>query len=223
VLAFFSASSSKLPAYILPTFPALAVLAGKFLTERKLLTLQAIIVAAFGIGAVVLLQGRGGPAYAAYVPWLIAAGCVTAAFAGLAFFRRFSVFALAAAGLVATQLAIVGHGSISERFTAAALIASIEPRPPASAPVYAVDIYDHSLPWYLRRPVTMVHYRDEFGAAIDWERDKFIPDVASFERAWNAQKEAYAFVGAGEFDALAKRVPMRVIARDVRYVFAAKP
>jgi 4-amino-4-deoxy-L-arabinose transferase-like glycosyltransferase len=223
VLLFFSASSSKLPAYILPMFPALAVLAGKFLTERKLLTVQAIIVAAFGIGAVVLLQGRGGPAYAAYVPWLIAAGCVTAAFAGLAFFKRFSVFALAAAGLVATQLAIVGHGSISERFTAAALIASIEPRPPASAPVYAVDIYDHSLPWYLRRPVTMVHYRDEFGAAIDWEKDKFIPDVATFERVWNAQKEAYAFVGAGEFDALAKRLPMRVIARDVRYVFAAKP
>jgi len=223
VLAFFSASSSKLPAYVLPMFPALALLAGKYLVERKFLTAQAAVIAALGIAAALLLPGRGGPAYAAYVPWLVAAGCVAALCAFLAFFRKVSVVALAAAGFLATQLAIVGHRTISERFSAAALIASIEPKPPGGAPVYAVDIYDHSLPWYLRRPVTMVAYRDEFGAAIDWDKDKFIADLAAFERAWNGQKEAYAFVGVGAFDALAKRLPMRAIARDVRYVFVAKP
>jgi 4-amino-4-deoxy-L-arabinose transferase-like glycosyltransferase len=223
VLLFFSASSSKLPAYILPMFPALAVLAGRYLAEKKLLTAQAAIIAVFGIAAAVLLPGRGGPAYAAYVPWLIAAGCAAALLGIFSLWRKVAIFALAAAGFLATQLAIVGHRTIAERFTAAALIASIEPKPPASAPVYAVDIYDHSLPWYLRRPVTMVHYRDEFGAAIDWEPHKFIPDLAGFERVWQAQKEAYAFVGAGEFDKLAARVPMKEIARDVRYVFVAKP
>jgi hypothetical protein len=153
----------------------------------------------------------------------MAAGGVAAVCAVFAFIRKISIVALAAAGFLATQLAIIGHATISERFSAAALIASIEPKPPAGAPVYAVDIYDHSLPWYLRRPVTMVGYRDELGAAIDWDKDKFIADVAGFERAWNAQKEAYAFVGAGEFDALAKRLPMKPVARDVRYVFVAKP
>jgi 4-amino-4-deoxy-L-arabinose transferase-like glycosyltransferase len=226
VLVFFSASSSKLPAYILPAFPALAVLAGKTLAEgagRRLLLVQAAIVAALGIAAALLLPGRGGDAYAAYVPWLAAAGGVAAACAVLAFFKKPSIFGLAAAGFLATQLAIVGHGTISERFTAAALIASIEPKPPAGAPVYAVDIYDHSLPWYLRRPVTMVHYRDEFGAAIDWDKALFVPTIADFERAWTEQKEAYAFVPTGQFDDLAKRLPMQALARDVRYVYVRKP
>ena len=96
-------------------------------------------------------------------------------------------------------------------------------QPPASAPVYAVDIYDHSLPWYLRRPVTMVAYRDELGAAIDWDSALFVQDISAFERLWREHKEAYAFVGAGEFDALAKRLPMKPLARDVRYVFVTKP
>ena len=223
VLVFFSVSSSKLPPYILPVFPALAVLAGRYLAETRLLTAQAVIVAALGIAAAVLLPGRGGPAYAAYVPWLAAAGAVAAAFAVLSFFKKFSVIGLAAAGFLATQLAIIGHGTISERFSAAALIASIEPKPPASAPVYAVDIYDHSLPWYLRRPVTMVAYRDEFGAAVEWDPALFIRDLSSFERLWREHKEAYAFVGVGEFDRLAARLPMQPIARDARYVYVRKP
>jgi 4-amino-4-deoxy-L-arabinose transferase-like glycosyltransferase len=225
VLVFFSASSSKLPAYILPAFPALAVLAGRYLAEggRRLLLVQSLTIVALGGAAALLVPGRGGEAYAAYVPWLAAAGGVAAVCAVVSFVNKLSVFGLAAAGFLATQLAIIGHATISERFTAAALIASIEPRPPATAPVYAVDIYDHSLPWYLRRPVTMVHYRDEFGAAIDWDKALFVPTVADFERAWSMQREAYAFVPAGQFDDLAKRLPMQAIARDVRYVYVRKP
>jgi len=223
VLLFFSASSSKLPAYILPMFPALAVLAGKTLVERKMLTVQAILIAALGIAAAVLVPGRGGPSYAAYVPWLATAGAVAAILGILGLWKKISVVALAAAGFLATQLAIIGHGSISERFTAAALINSVEPKPAANIPVYAVDVYDHSLPWYLRRPVTMVGYRDELGVAIDWDRQLFIPDLAAFERAWKEQKQAYAFVGAGGFAELAARLPMQPIARDARYVFVRKP
>jgi len=225
VIAFFSASSSKLPAYVLPVFPALALLTGKYLAEggRKLLVVQAAIVAALGIAAVALVPGRGGAPYATYVPWLAAGATVATACAALAFFRNISVVALAAAGLLATQLAIIGHGSIAERFTAAALITSLEPKPPADVPVYAVDVYDHSLPWYLRRTVTMVAYRDELGVAIDWDRELFIADMAAFERAWREQKQAYAFVGAGGFAELAARLPMQPIARDARYIFVRKP
>ena len=225
VLLFFSASSSKLPAYILPIFPALAVLAGKYLAEgnRRLLLVQATIVAALGIAALAIVPGRGGASYASYVPWLAAAGGVAALSGVLAFWKRASIVALAAAGLLATQLAIIGHGTIAERFSAAELIASIEPKPPADAPIYAVDIYDHTLPWYLRRPVTMVAYRDELGVAIDWDRNLFVPTVAEFERLWPSHREAYAFVGTGEFDKLSARLPMKEIARDTRYVFVRKP
>jgi len=225
VLAFFSVSSSKLPAYILPMFPALALLAGRYLAaaDRKLMLAQGAIVAAVGLAAAAILPGKGGPAYASYVPWLVAAGAVAAILGILSFWRKISIFALAAAGFLATQLAIIGHGTISERFSAAALIASIEPKPPASAPVYAVDAYDHTLPWYLRRTVTMVAYRDELGVAIDWDHGLFVPTVDEFERRWLAQPNAYAFIGSGAFDKLATRLPMKVIARDARYVFVRKP
>jgi 4-amino-4-deoxy-L-arabinose transferase-like glycosyltransferase len=227
VLAFFSASSSKLPAYVLPMFPALALLAGRTLAEegdRKLMLAQGAIAVAAGIAAAAILPGKGGPAYASYVPWLIAAGAVTAVLGVASLFaRKYSVIALAAAGFLATQLAIIGHGTISERFSAAALIASIEPKPPADAPVYAVDTYDHTLPWYLRRTVTMVAYRDELGAAVDWDSNLFVPTVEEFERRWPAQPQAYAFVGAGAFESMAGRLPMTVIARDARYVFVRKP
>ncbi len=90
-------------------------------------------------------------------------------------------------------------------------------------PVYAVDAYDHTLPWYLRRTVTMVAYRDELGAAIDWDRGQFVPTLDEFERRWPAHAQAYAFIGSGEFDRLAARLSMKVIARDARYVFVRKP
>jgi 4-amino-4-deoxy-L-arabinose transferase-like glycosyltransferase len=225
VLAFFSASSSKLPAYILPMFPALALLAGRYLAaaDRRLMLAQSAIVAAVGIAAAAILPGKGGPAYASYVPWLVAAGGVAGFFGILSFWKKITVVSLAAAGFLATQLAIIGHGTISERFSAAALVASIEPKPPANAPVYAVDTYDHTLPWYLRRTVTMVAYRDELGVAIDWDQSLFVPTVDEFERRWPAQADAYAFIGTGAFDKVATRLPMKVIARDARYVFVRKP
>ncbi len=185
---------------------------------------QGAIVAAVGIAAAAILPGKGGHAYASYVPWLVAAGAVTAVLGVASLFtRKYAVIALGAAGFLATQLAIIGHGTISERFSAAALVASIEPKPPADVPVYAVDTYDHTLPWYLRRTVTMVAYRDELGAAVDWDSSLFVPTVEEFERRWPAHSQAYAFVGAGAFDKLAARLPMKIIARDARYVFVRKP
>ena len=141
----------------------------------------------------------------------------------MSFWKKITVVSLAAAGFLATQLAIIGHGMISERFSAAALVASIEPKPPANAPVYAVDTYDHTLPWYLRRTVTMVAYRDELGVAVDWDQGLFVPTVDEFERRWPAHANAYAFIGSGAFDQMAARLPMKVIARDARYVFVRKP
>jgi 4-amino-4-deoxy-L-arabinose transferase-like glycosyltransferase len=226
VLAFFSASSSKLPAYVLPIFPALALLTGKYLAEggrRPARRPRRDRRRARNRRRGPCHQGRGGPAYAAYVPWLAGRRRRRRNSGNVEFDERISVVALAAAGFLATQLAIIGHGAIAERFSAAALIASIEPKPPANVPVYAVDAYDHSLPWYLRRTVTMVAYRDELGVAIDWEPSLFVPTVDAFERAWPGQPQAYAFIGAGQFEEMSKRLAMQVIARDARYVFVRKP
>jgi hypothetical protein len=205
------------------------LLTGRFLAAGKLLTLQAALVALGGLGVALIVPRAAGAAYATFVPWLVvAAACLGASgCAAYLFARRNRVApaaaALALGGLVATLLGGIGHGTLAPRFSAASLVASIEPPPPASAPVFAVDIYDHTLPWYLRRTVTMVEYRDELGQAVDWEPGKFIPDREAFVRAWNAAPVAYAFVADGEFARLRATLPMQAVARDSRYVFVRKP
>src|SRR5258706_11274924 len=53
VFVFFSVSGSKLPSYILPIFPSLALLVGHWLAEarpRRLLAAQAGLAALVGVG-----------------------------------------------------------------------------------------------------------------------------------------------------------------------------
>jgi 4-amino-4-deoxy-L-arabinose transferase-like glycosyltransferase len=229
VFAFFSVSDSKLPSYILPIFPALAVLMGRWLVSapRAVLIAQAALTAIAGIAAAALAP-RFGAGYASYVPWMIAAATLGTAsgIAALGFsWRGRSTAALASlafAGFACTQVALVGHKSLSPLFSAQSLVAAA-PAIPADAAVYAVDAYDHSIPWYLRRTVTMVGYKDELEKAIAWEPAKYLPDRAAFGRAWQAARAAYAFVPAAEFDKMQKELPMQAIARDPRYVLARKP
>jgi 4-amino-4-deoxy-L-arabinose transferase-like glycosyltransferase len=229
VFAFFSVSDSKLPSYILPIFPALAVLIGSWLVNapRALLLAQAALTVAAGV-AVASLAPRLAADYASYLPWVVAAALLGTACgaAAVAFAWRgaagYSIAALALAGFGCTQVALVGHRSLAPLFSAHDLIAAA-PRIPARAPVYAVDAYDHSIPWYLRRTVTMVGYKDELEKAIAWEASKYLPDAAAFARAWQAQAAAYAIVPAAEFDRMQKELPMQAIARDPRYVLVRKP
>jgi hypothetical protein len=71
----------------------------------------------------------------------------------------------------------------------------------------------------------MVVYRDELTQAIEWEPQRFIPDLAGFERAWRAEREAYAFIAVRDFEPLRRRleVPMEIAARGPRYVIVRKP
>jgi len=88
-----------------------------------------------------------------------------------------------------------------------------------------VDAYDHTIPWSLRRTVTLVGYKDELAEAVRWEPQKFIPDLPGFARAWGAAPEAYAFFAARDFDRLRAELalPMQVAARGPRYVIVRKP
>jgi 4-amino-4-deoxy-L-arabinose transferase-like glycosyltransferase len=234
VFVFFSASGSKLPSYILPMFPALALLLGRWIAAsqpRRLLAAQAALAAGAGIGIAFVgpeLARKFNPELAAgYVPWLVAAGAFLAAAsiaAGVAAWRGrmlASVALLAIGSFACTLTALVGHGTLSPAYS----IASQAQGVPGDARVFAVDFYDHTLPWYFRRPVTMVRYKDELEEAIKWEPQKFIPDLAGFERAWAAAPAAYAVFSSSAFENLKKEVdvPMEVVSRGPRYTIVRKP
>jgi 4-amino-4-deoxy-L-arabinose transferase-like glycosyltransferase len=231
VFVFFSVSSSKLPPYILPIFPALAVLAARSLTPGVVrlqsgLLMIAALVAAYGVHR----YAAGGP-YAAYGEWLVASALILAASAGVAHVLAHqgrvpgAVLAMAAGALLATQLGLAAHRTLVDRFSVAGTVAGLAERPPAEAPVYAVGKYDHTLPWTLRRTVTMVGYRDELGVAIDWEPQRFVPSLAAFAQRWQAQPRAWAFVPADEVERLQRElgVEMQVVARGPQYAIVKKP
>ena len=231
VFVFFSASGSKLPPYILPIFPALAVLAARSLT-RPILIAQALITVpvALGAGLAVNRLAGNGP-YAAYAQWILIATLVLAAAAAAALFFAWryrvtaAVAALAFGSVIAMQIGIAGHRTLSDRFSVASTISALPERPAANVPVFAVDMYDHTLPWALQRTVTMVGYRDELGDAVDWEKSKFVPDLMAFARLWREAPQAWAFLPVNEADKLPRElgIPVQVMARGAQYAILKKP
>jgi len=229
VLAFFSASSSKLPPYILPVFPALALLAARALTRGAMLTQSlALFPLALGLALAVHHFAAGGP-YERYAFWLLVAAAALAACAAAAAYFSWTrattgaVLALGLGGLVATQIVVAGHRTLSDRFSVASTVAALSEPPPADAQVFAVDMYDHTLPWSLKRTVTMVAHRDELEVAIGWEPQKFVPNLAAFAEKWNAAPQAWAFVSMRDVDKLSAVVPLTVMAGGPQYAIVRKP
>ncbi len=250
VIVFFSASGSKLPSYILPMYPALALALGFEFTRipsRTLLWVALPLAVGGGAAALAYLVGwdRWSRAWSSealphaiyrdFGPWVLAT-VVTYALGGLAAtlaFRRgtpaartWGIAALSFASLVALQIGFVGNDAFAPVRSAAPILAAAEranggPLDPAY-PVFQVGSYDQTLPFYLRRPTPLVEYRDEMGLGLDAEPAKGY-DLARWLPVWAAAPQAYALVSHATAADLARGgVPMRVLARDPRRSFIAR-
>ena len=239
VFVFFSVSDSKLVSYILPIFPALALLIGLRLAQlgARALAWQTLPAALVGVALLALLPGieryasREVPVemFRDYSVWLIAAALVqiagAAGCAWLAWRGRTpaALALLAGAGLVFAQLALSGHESLSPANSAYYIVQKIKQELKPGMPFYSVDTYDQSLQFYLRRTTTMVAYKDELGFGIAQEPGKFIPDLALFEKTWNAEREALALMSPKTYERLrAQGLPMRLVARDTRRIIVSR-
>jgi 4-amino-4-deoxy-L-arabinose transferase-like glycosyltransferase len=241
VFLFFSASGSKLPSYILPIFPALAVLAGLYVAHagRAVLAAQSALYAVIGLAMAALapqLMRWSTPELPAellsqYVPWIAGAGLTLLAFAApsaLFAWRGQSIAAvmlLAAGGLLSALGLLLGHETLSPAYSAYHIAEKIRPALKANVPFYSVNTFDHSLPYYLGRTVTMVAYKDELAQPIGWAPGKFLPDLDAFASAWRADTEAWAVFSAADFPRMQQTlgIPMQVVARDPRRVVVKKP
>jgi 4-amino-4-deoxy-L-arabinose transferase-like glycosyltransferase len=124
IFFFFSISGSKLPSYILPVFPALALLIARclLLSSRRSVEICAWLTALFGVLGLMLASrvpllakdGYSAPLYQAYVPWVLGASALAlaASLISLWLARRQldrSILALAVGGFVAGQVLMLGH------------------------------------------------------------------------------------------------------------------
>jgi 4-amino-4-deoxy-L-arabinose transferase-like glycosyltransferase len=235
IYLFFSVSSSKLPSYILPIFPALALLAGERITTMpaRLLFKQLIAVALVALACLLLapftvrLASDEVPyaLYAAYSHWLIAAAAVLTAGSALALYCALrqrvatAVVGLALSGLIAAQLALTGHEALAPASSSYYLVRTIQPYLKPGVPFYSVGTYEQTLPFYIKRPVTLVAFLDEMEFGVRQEPQRWLPDLDSFERAWRSHDYALAIMDKDMYRKLAQSgLPMQVIAQDTRRI-----
>ncbi len=225
-LVFFSLSQSKLVPYILPLFPALALLAGRSLAVleapvvRRALRLGAAFWLLLGLsvallwrepGMAVRLDVAAGPAIAA---GFLLAALLTAVAAWLAP-RRGVVASAAMATLGSLALLTVllpAAKQMPRQRGLEALIAAAAAQLQAGTTMYCVDDYEQSIPFYLKRPCTLVGYRGELDFGLRQEPERWIPDLRQFALRWQGETQALAVIRAESYPELRRMgLPMRVI------------
>lgn len=235
VLIFFSASRSKLPSYILPMFPALALLAGAWLAQadarRLRVHLVAPAVAGVALVGVALFASRFAThdtppeVLEAMAPGFAAAGLLVLAstFVAAGAFARQRAFAgiavLAGGAVLAVLAALDGHDEHAAIKSSREVAALLAPRLSPSTPVFSVAMYDQTLPFYLRRDVTLVAWTDEFAFGQRHDPQRWIPQVAEFARRWRALDAGAAMMPIETWSSLADAgLPMQTLYRDARRV-----
>ena len=247
ILVFFSFSGSKLSSYILPMFPALALLIawqlvtlGGALLWRLALPLVtltgvawlALLVGYDAIAARLASDGEPVAPLYAYGPWLKAAlgvgfaGGVAGMWALSRQRRRLAVLTIAFCTLIAAQLVLTGLDTFAESRSSAPLLARVTATQGplrSDVPFYSVHMYDQTLPYYLGRTVIQVEHPDEMAMGIASEPDKAIDTVAHWRSIWDAIQDGYAMMQPGEYETLRRDgVPMRELGRDLRRVIVSR-
>jgi 4-amino-4-deoxy-L-arabinose transferase-like glycosyltransferase len=239
VFVFFSVSDSKLVSYILPMFPALALLTGEFLARcrwrtlyRHLLPIAVLAVAAAALAPQVGKLGEEDQPTAllvAYGYWLVAAAIVwlLGTLGALWLLRsvrvRAAVLVMATASGCAGLAVLLGHESLAPSNSGYGIAQEIKPLLKPGVPFYSVGTYDQTLPFYLDRTVTLAAYQDEFVFGMEQEPKKALPTIDDFRRHWLADRDAFALMTRGDYQALAAAgLPMRVVASDPHQLVVRK-
>jgi len=199
---FFSLGQSKLPGYILPILPVIAVIAGGRLAAREEFSADRWVMLVLGLlfffGAFAVEQLASGhyPAeqWASYRPWLIGSGLLLlSAFVLLSIRITDKLLAFAGAAVMslgAAVLIVSGASSLAESRSSKVIADVISETLPAGVPVFAFQYYPEAAVFYLGRPVSIVEYEGEMAMGIRLEPEKFIKSQAEFIAQWHNLDQA---------------------------------
>jgi 4-amino-4-deoxy-L-arabinose transferase-like glycosyltransferase len=238
IFVFFSASSSKLPGYILPIYPALAILAAVALdrlappTQWRRHVVVAIVLVGAGALATPFLARLGTATtpnvlYRQFALWVAAALLLGLVGLGVAWRLNRepitpSVIAYALTFFLVTTVVLRGHEVFGASSSGAALAAQVKPVLGPDTPLYSVRLLDHTVPFYLRRIPVLVESPGELEFGVGQEPDKWIPTLDAFLTRWSAGSYALALMSHATYDELrARNAPLFVVGEDVRRVVVA--
>ncbi len=251
ILAFFSVSGSKLPSYILPIFPAAALVMGATLDRMRVRTLAAFAALIASTTCVLWVGALLGwsqivHAYAdartpaalltALGTWVkLALGIASAGYLLTCFILRrgdpraktAGIVTLSLATMLTMQAVYTGSDVFRATRSAADLVTQLQnahdPPYDASAPFFQIRMYDQTLPFYLERTTTLVEYRDELGPGLDSEPSRAIARESDWFPQWRALSQGYAMMAPDTYaEFAAVGIPMQVVASDTRRVLVAR-
>lgn len=239
IFVFFSVSTSKLPAYILPVFPALALLIALYLVEApsKRIVYAAGLFGLCSLAGLLFVQRVPSlaenafeqPLYQAYMRWIAGAAVFGIAGAAAAIWlarsrREWALMCLAAGGFLSGQALLVGHEPLGAYRAGVSYVPRIERELTPHTAIYAVGLYEYALPFYLGRTLMLVgHAEDGMRLGLQQEPELWLPELEAFVNKWKTDhasgRKAVAILRPDVFTDLQKReVPMRVVAQDSRRI-----
>ncbi len=199
---FFSFGQSKLPGYILPILPIIAVLSGRQIALEGRFKVDRWVMLGLGLlylAGVFFLEQLASDRYpaqqwAAYVPWLIGSGLLLVlSFILLTIQKvpRLTAFAGAAIlSMGAALLVVTGANSLSESRSSKVLADVIAEFLPAGAPVFSFQYFPETAAFQLGRPIAMVEYEGEMAMGVRLEPEKFIKTQDEFIAIWQNLDQA---------------------------------
>jgi 4-amino-4-deoxy-L-arabinose transferase-like glycosyltransferase len=243
ILVFFSMSHSKLPGYIIPAFPALALLLGKHFHRSTSTAFRWCAWTAGATGALVLFGMTRLDHWEKFVnmthgstsglSWLYGAAVtmLTSGIAAVLLVRRsatdFATGVLAIGSFVFWTMAFAFMYEQDVHFSSERIAEKItkdtKPYYP-SLPFYSVGQFDHSLPFYLGRTMTLVDVVGELAPGIKVEPNKIISTINEFITVWNAlNSQGFAVMTHKQFLEFTEiGLPMFVQEQDDRLVIVSR-
>jgi 4-amino-4-deoxy-L-arabinose transferase-like glycosyltransferase len=232
---FFSLGDSKLPSYIQPVMPIIALLAGRSMAARPGLRGNAWIMLLLASALLVtgLLSSRfaGDNFPVEYLlgfrSWIFAAAAALCLGAAIAFGgARHAMRNTALAGILALlgfQAIGWGYQEFSPLRSSALIAQQIDAQGLADVPIYSVGKYPQSLSFYLGKTISLVDHTGELAMGIKAEPERKPATSRQFIERWQQETQAVALFKLRDYaEYRALGVPMRVIYRSPRKIVVAR-
>ena len=238
VFAFFSLSGSKLPPYILPVFPTVAIALGAVFHEKMgshfrrpvEIVLLVVLMAVMAFSCLLYLS-HDFMGYIAditsdalkimedlrYFSWWIS---LSSALCGvLLFFKRFRqaghLFTLLLLFSLSVIIAIVVQSPVMDRMnTAKKLALAIREETVQPELIINYSALDLTLPFYLRQPIVIASYQGELAMGSKYpDAERIFMNEEEFFRVVGSQKKVVFVTKDKRIEALKQRFPGRLTTR----------
>ena len=130
-----------------------------------------------------------------------------------------SILALSLATVVVTSTLMIAYEPLGRVRAGIDLATAMERRMTPETVLYSVRRLDHTLPFYLQRPMIMVETADELAFGLGIEPQRWLPSLDQFIERWRNGPPAIAVMKPETRDELVQRgIPLTEIAHDARRV-----